>query len=152
MLIFCLFSCNFFFRTYLLFSFLNFSSYFLFLIYFFMHEPSCKIVCSCNSVPRAFLTRPNEGSKPVQNWPIVQNWPSCNSDPSCSFVPSCSFIFVQKWPFVQFYLRAILFSCSFVPSCSFIAVQFYLRAFLCTRAVLSPRAFLTATRKFHSRL
>ena len=93
----CLFSFYLFFWIYLLLSFLNFSSYFLFLIYFFMHEPSCEIVCSCNFVPSCIFDSSLVKNKTRSRLTLVQNWP---------FVHNC--LLMQKWPFVQVYFCAIL--------------------------------------------
>ena len=56
--------------------------------------------------------------------------PSKEQNP-CKIVPSCKSVFLQRWPFVQIYLWAILcprakmascnfvHSCNYVPSCNF---------------------------------
>ena len=120
-----LFSC----LSFLTFCYLNFYSYFFFIIlFFFMHEPSCKIVCSYNFVPSCnfdpFLVKKKTRAKLTFR----------AKKTFCANLSSCNFIFLQFYVPVQEWLRAILSSCSFVHC-----------AILSPCSILYARAFLTAT-------
>ena len=96
---------------YLVIIFFN-SYYFCFVNLFYLHEPSCKIVCSCNSDPSLVKNKTRAKLTLSAKFSLVEN------------VPSCKNVFVQKLPFVQKIIRAILCPRAKQAPCKSIFVQF----------------------------
>ena len=114
---------------YLVFWILVLTFYFLFIFYAWTIVQNCLLVQFCPLVH--FWPVPSK----VQNPCKID--PSCKIDPrakmtlrakvtpckivcSSSFVPSCKSVFVQKWSFVQFYLRTVLCPRARMTPCNFI--------------------------------
>ena len=82
---------------YLVIIFFN-SYYFCFVNLFYLHEPSCKIVCSCNSDPslvsnktRAKMTLRAKFSARAKMYPRAEMTLRAILSPLCNFVRSCKF-------------------------------------------------------------